>query len=107
MKKVLICAFHLPPFVDSNEMVDSSRPSRFAKYVPDLGGQPLVLTARLPVERVIGEDLRFVNVRCTSFLDLIHVFKIFMPNRVWEEYGRRELTSKPSTVLSEAVHEDI
>ena len=107
MKKVLICAFHLPPFVDSNEMVDSSRPSRFAKYVPDLGGQPLVLTARLPLEKVIGEDLRIANVRGTSFLDLIHVFNIFMPNRVWEEYGRRELTSKPSTVLSEAVHEDL
>lgn len=107
MKKILICALHLPPFVDSKEMEASSRPSKFTKYVSDFGRQPLVLTARLPVERVIVEDPQTANVQRTSFLDFVHMFNRFMPNRIREEHGRGELASKSSIFLDEAVHEDL
>lgn len=107
MKKVLICAFYFPPFVGPSEIIGSLGTAKFAKYLPDFGWQPYVLAPRLLVERAMVEDPQIANLHRRSFLDLIHVFNRFMPNRIREEYGQRELTSKSSMFLNEAVHENL
>src|SRR6266542_5659957 len=40
MKRVLLVAYHYPP----STAVGAVRPSKFARYLPDLGWQPIVLT---------------------------------------------------------------
>ena len=44
MKKVLIVTYHFPP----RSTVGSLRPAGLAKYLPEFGWQPIILTARLP-----------------------------------------------------------
>jgi len=44
LKKVLIVTYHFPP----RSTVGSLRPAGLAKYLPEFGWQPIILTARLP-----------------------------------------------------------
>ena len=53
MKRVLIITYQFPP----NPSVASVRPAGLAKYLPEFGWQPVVLTARMPGRSAAGLTL--------------------------------------------------
>jgi hypothetical protein len=62
MKKVLIISYAFPP----RKAIGAQRPSKLAKYFPDYGWQPIVLTPKLPGKppegiRIIESDYRNIK----------------------------------------------
>jgi len=53
MKKVLIIAYHFPPA----RTAGIYRPIKFAKYLPQFGWEPVILTIKNPDEKVLDESL--------------------------------------------------
>ena len=104
MKKLLICAFYFPPFVGPSEIIGSLRPAKFAKYLPDFGWQPYVLTARLPVERVMVEDPQIANVYRTNFLDFVRAFNRFIPSRYSDRIADIPIYSYQSSTDERVIH---
>lgn len=68
MKKVLIIAYHFPP----RPGISSQRPYGLAKYFPEFGWEPIVLTAKLP-----SKPLKGIKVIETDYKDVLHSFKSF------------------------------
>lgn len=66
MKKCLFISYYFPP----REGIGSQRPSKLAKYFPEFGWQPIVLTAKLP-----GEPQRGVRVIETDYKDVLSYTK--------------------------------
>jgi len=66
MKKVLIIAYSFPPRPD----VGSQRPYRLAKYFPDFGWEPIVLTAKL-----LGEPPEGIKIIETNYKDIDSAIK--------------------------------
>lgn len=54
MKRVLMVAFHFPPLRGSSGI---QRTLRFAKYLPEFGWEPIVLTASARAYEDVGDDL--------------------------------------------------
>ncbi len=71
MKKVLMIAFHYPPFSGGSGI---HRTLKFSKYLPDFGWQPIVLTAsrhayRSSITSADGQVPRGVEIARAFALD--------------------------------------
>ena len=62
MKKCLLIAYYFPP----RASIGSQRPSKVAKYLPEFGWEPIVLTAKLPGKPVDG-----VRIIETDYTDVL------------------------------------
>jgi len=104
MKKVLICAFYFPPFVPPSEIIGSLGSAKLAKYLPDFGWQPYVLTARLPVERAMVEDPQIANVYRTNSFDFVRAFSRFIPSRYSDRIADIPLYSQRTSADERVIH---
>ena len=71
MKKVLICSYCYPPYINESGFIGSLRISKFAKYLPLYGFEPFILAAKDPWSSPLFYNNLdpSVNIDHTDFLD--------------------------------------
>lgn len=69
MKKVLIIAYAFPPRMS----IGAQRPYKLAKYLPQYGWEPVILTARLPGKA--PQDINKIRIVETGYTDVLGVIK--------------------------------
>jgi len=84
MNKVLIVSYHFPPSLT----IGAQRPYRLAKYFPQYGWSPVVLTVKHP-----GKPPEHIRIIATDYKDILNKIKVktgFNPDRsVHEQFGIR------------------
>lgn len=67
MKRVLIISYHFPPRVS----IGSQRPYKLAKYLPEFGWEPIVLTVKRP-----GKTPKGIRIIETDYKDFLNEIKL-------------------------------
>ena len=91
MKKVLIIAYAFPPL----GVVGALRPFKFAKYLPDFGWEPVILSAKIGKHvKAIDESLLDQLKPCVK----IHRVSEIGPRQLYEKYSARKNNNQSKLV---------
>jgi glycosyltransferase involved in cell wall biosynthesis len=97
-RKILIVSYHFPPDAE----VGGTRPAKFAKYLPEFGWTPYVLTIKEKHIAVRDEDrlkeLKEVRIFRTAVWPNVLEFILGLRNRILRAFGirRKQNDTKPS-----------
>ncbi len=100
MKKVLIVAYHYPP----NAAVGGTRPSKFARYLPEFGWEPTVLTATTGdvAASITGSETAEIY-RVQEWPHPLKCYERFMIERAKRKGQEEEFTAKLSVPYAVAM----